>query len=359
MRFKYKAVTLVVPSALKAGICAGPERSVEAKMNRTLFLVAIGLLATAPGAVAQNTTALNAVRQNSVDSTTQTEDVGFRNDGFERMTVAVRVSGNGPYRFLVDTGADRTAVSRELAGKLKLPPGRTESLHTLGGVSGVQTANVSSLQLTRHQVKVGNAALLDRADMGADGILGVDSLRSQRVLFDFEAQTMSIVPSATRDAQADRDAIVVRARRNKGRLVISEARADSHRTAIILDTGAQVSIGNHALRRKLLGNRPVDPAQRLELLTVTGQRVAGEFVFIDKLEVDGLTIKKLGIVFADAHTFRALKLDRKPAMLLGMNAMRAFKRISIDFAAKKLRVVLPEESSLDTRIAAAERRARS
>ena len=41
-----------------------------------------------------------------------------------------------------------------------------------------------------------------------------------------------------------------------------------------------------------------------------------------------------------------LKLDRKPALLLGMNAIRAFKKVSIDFANRKFRVVLPEESSL-------------
>jgi hypothetical protein len=36
-----------------------------------------------------------------------------------------------------------------------------------------------------------------------------------------------------------------------------------------------------------------------------------------------------------------------------MNAMRAFKKVSIDFANKKLRVVLPEESMLDVKLAAA------
>jgi len=66
-----------------------------------------------------------------------------------------------------------------------------------------------------------------------------------------------------------------------------------------------------------------------------------------------VTIKNLAIVFADAHTFQKLKLDRRPALLLGMNAIRAFKKVSIDFASRKFRVVLPESSSLDIRMAAA------
>jgi len=36
-----------------------------------------------------------------------------------------------------------------------------------------------------------------------------------------------------------------------------------------------------------------------------------------------------------------------------MNAIRAFKKVSIDFASRKFRVVLPESSSLDIRMAAA------
>ena len=58
-------------------------------------------------------------------------------------------------------------------------------------------------------------------------------------------------------------------------------------------------------------------------------------------------------MFADAHTFDQLNLQSKPALLLGMNAIRAFKKVSIDFANRKFRVVLPEESRLDTRMAAA------
>ena len=61
----------------------------------------------------------------------------------------------------------------------------------------------------------------------------------------------------------------------------------------------------------------------------------------------GVTLKNLAIVFADAHTFKQLGFDKKPALLLGMNAMRSFKKVSIDFASRKLRVVVPEHSSLE------------
>ena len=50
---------------------------------------------------------------------------------------------------------------------------------------------------------------------------------------------------------------------------------------------------------------------------------------------------------------RSLELSKRPALLLGMNAIRAFKKVSIDFASKKFRVVLPESSEADVRLALA------
>ena len=70
-------------------------------------------------------------------------------------------------------------------------------------------------------------------------------------------------------------------------------------------------------------------------------------MFVQELEIGGLSLKNLAIVFTDAHTFKELNLDKKPALLLGMNAIRAFKKVSIDFANNKFRVVLPESSELD------------
>jgi predicted aspartyl protease len=325
-------------------------------MMRRLLVLSLAMLAAGSALHAQTrTTSLEAVSDRvEIDRTTQTEDIKFRDDGYDRMTVPVRVSGTGPYRFLVDTGADRTAISRDLARKLNLQRGDDASLHTLGGVSTVTTATVPSLQVTRTPVKVTDAALLDSTDMGADGILGVDSLRSQRILFDFEGQTMSIVPSRSRDVFDEPGSIVVRATRRNGRLVVTRARANNRAVTAVLDTGAQLTIGNWALRRELLG-RGLGNTRPIELRTVTGETLMGEYMMLDQLELGGVTFKDLAIVFADAHTFKKLDLYDRPALLLGMNAMRAFKKVSIDFANKKFRVILPEKTELDVRVAIAAR----
>ena len=143
-------------------------------MDRRLLLLTLALASS--GALAQTrTTELQTVgTPGVVDKATQTEDVRFRADYYERMTVPVRVSGTGPYRFLVDTGADRTAISRELAARLGLAAGEDAELHSIARQSIVQTATVPRLQLTRKEVKVTDAPLLTTENMGADGILGVE-----------------------------------------------------------------------------------------------------------------------------------------------------------------------------------------
>lgn len=322
-------------------------------MRHGLMAFAMAAAIAAPLSAQTATTSFDAVAGvPDVDKTTQTEEVRFKSRD-DRMTVPVRFSGVGPYQFLVDTGADRTAISHELVSKLNLATESGTQLHSLSGISSIKTARISDVLLTRSPEKSIDAAVLNGTYMGADGIVGVDLLRSQRVQFDFDKQTMSIVPAASPQFVRGPDAIVISARRKNGRLIVTDAIANEQPLTVVLDTGSQVSIGNRALRAKLLRNDVINVDHAIELESVTGEKILGEYMIVRKLEIGGINLTNLAIVFADAHTFKQLKLDDKPALLLGMNAIRAFKRVSIDFANKKFRVLLPEESALDVRFAAA------
>ncbi|HEY0241896.1 MAG TPA: retroviral-like aspartic protease family protein [Gemmatimonadaceae bacterium] len=329
---------------------------------RILPFVGVALLGTALPLAAQTLKLpVNAVRTevspirtqeyeavshpDQVDRTTQATDLRFKGDGYDRMTVPVRVGGHGPYRFLIDTGADRTAISSDLARQLQLGDRKETILHSVTGESHIVTANVPVLDITARQVRNVDAALLDSEHMGADGILGLDSLRSQRVLFDFRKQTLTIVPADTHVPE-DKDTIVVTARVKNGRLILSKAQAENIPLTLVVDTGAQISIGNMQLRNKLSRGGRVKRTGEVELLSVTGEKIMGEYTIVRELEVGGIKLKNMPIVFADSHAFRRLNLDDKPALLLGMNALRSFDRVSIDFQRKKLKVLLPETGAL-------------
>ncbi len=211
-----------------------------------------------------------------------------------------------------------------------------------------------TLQVSNNVISVVDAPALEASNIGADGMLGIDSLRSQRVLFDFKAKTMSITPSAKPLERLDGETIVVRARARHGRLIFSQAQIDGQKVTVIIDTGSQVTIGNIALQRSLMKRRTWAVPKAVTIESVTGEMLNARVSNVKKLELGGLRIDDLAVAFADAHIFKQLDLKNQPALLLGMNAMRAFDRISIDFESKKVRFVLPGTSMRQSiRLAAA------
>ncbi len=275
-----------------------------------------------------------------------TTQLAVKEDVDHRMTVPVRLGGSRPFRFLVDTGADRTSVSVEIARELGLVERPQATLHSATGQSLVRMAHLPELNMSRLAVRNINAPLLAAEDIGADGILGMDSLRSQKVVFDFARDTLTI-SSARAPTALEPGAIVVRARRREGRLVITNAMLDGEKVGVVLDTGAALSIGNAALRAKLAKKGVLTVLGPFTLLSVTGEPLIGELARVERLNIGGVRIERLNIVFAEAHTFGQLKLDRKPAMLLGMNALRGFEQVSINFADRRLSLVPPKKRRPD------------
>jgi predicted aspartyl protease len=136
-------------------------------------------------------------------------------------------------------------------------------------------------------------------------------------------------------------------------LILVDAVANDQTVTVVLDTGSDLCVGNEALRRRLEGHNLVNARQVVQLQSVTGGMISGDYMFVRKLRISGITLENLAVVFVDTHTFKQLKLDKTPALLLGMNAFRAFKKVSIDFANRQFRVVVPEHSELETRVAMA------
>ena len=105
-------------------------------------------------------------------------------DIYKRMTGPVRVQGEGPFPFVVDTGANQSVVSDEIAAKLGLKVGDPQPLN---GVAGVQmTPTVSaSLQFGARAAHDVTLSVLPAASIGGPGMLGLDQLDGARLTLDF------------------------------------------------------------------------------------------------------------------------------------------------------------------------------
>lgn len=261
-------------------------------------------------------------------------------DRIARMTVSVFVNDRGPFQFVVDTGATRTILSSALAARLALPAGKTAQVHDIAGINGVATAMVDRIRVGSRQVDNITAPLLSASDMGADGILGIDSLVDQQVVMDFSAETMTISPP--RRAVSEPDTIVVKARRRFGQLILADARVEGRRIYVIVDSGAEYSIGNSVLREWLLGRKRRPVAERIVLIGVTGRTLTADYIVAPMLKIGNITFKGVPIAFSDAHPFRQFGLEKEPAMLLGMDLLRSFGRVSLDFEQKRVRFTMKE-----------------
>lgn len=267
------------------------------------------------------------------------ETLQGQEDNSQRMTVDVAVEGNGPYRFLVDTGSQRTVVSTALARSLALVPGPNVTIVGMAGIDKVGTAKVDAIAVGKRALHGLTVPLLQDQHIGADGILGTDSLQDQRVLLDFTKNSISIGDSRELGGNSGYE-IVVRARKRSGRLIMTNARIDGVYVNVVIDTGSSHTVGNRALQRALRDNRE----GAMTLWSVTGHTLPADIGFAKELDIDRLRVNNVLIAYADAPAFRELKLDRTPAIFLGMREMRGMNRISIDFSTRRILFDLPSST---------------
>lgn len=258
-----------------------------------------------------------------------------------RMTVPVSVAGAGPYRFIIDTGAQRTVISRQLAAELNLPRGRRVGLTAMTGRTEVDTVLVPSLQVSPFGATRIEAPALEREHMGAPGILGIDTLQDHAVAIDFDEGVMKVARSKKRRhvARAARDEVVVVAKSLFGQLVVTDAMYGKTKIRVIVDTGTEVSMGNEPLRRLIARSKTAE--RDIELVSVLGDKLVAGYTQVPRVKLGTVEFENLPVAFSAAAPFEVWGLKDKPALLLGMDALRMFRQVHIDFANRELRLTMP------------------
>lgn len=268
------------------------------------------------------------------------EVLALEEDRNRRMTVPVRIDGSGPYDFMIDTGSQATAVTREINTQLGLRPAGTATLVGMASRRAVELVEVERLDIGSHTIAGFSAPVLEREHVGADGIVGLDSLQDFRVLLDFRDQTIALEDTrGKREASRRGFEIVVRARAKFGQLLITDAVVEGIRATVIIDTGAQTSLANNALRERIRTKR----ASEVTTTDVNGVDLIGQMSLMRTLSIEGLSLTNVPLTFADTPAFEALGLNDTPALSLGMQHLALFDRVAIDFANRRVLFDVPPD----------------
>lgn len=136
-----------------------------------------------------------------VETTSDSAAVSFdlAGRGGAAIVVPVHLNGHGPHQFVVDTGATLTCIDQALADSLQLPeqqgvPGIAAGV---GGSGNVRLVTVDSLQIGDTKAFDLTACVIDLGELqnvglDAEGLLGLNFLKSFRVTFDFDGRVLRL-----------------------------------------------------------------------------------------------------------------------------------------------------------------------
>jgi len=251
-----------------------------------------------------------------------------------RLTLPVEINGQTGYQFVVDTGADRTVLTPGLVERLALPRGPDVIVHGVSGSVTCPTARVAMLRTGDARISEAVLPVLPYDRVGADGLLGVDILEGRNVIMDFHKKQLEVRRSQPMESttRLPRE-VAVMADERFGRLTIADTRIAGARSLGFIDSGGGVSIGNMALARAIAARRrrPADVVQQARLLTAGGEMQLGEFRIVPSIVMGDLRITNIPMAFADLHIFDVWSLNNRPAALLGVDVLRLFARVELDF----------------------------
>lgn len=254
-------------------------------------------------------------------------------DRIGRVWAPVYLNGIGPFRLVLDTGANRSAITPPIAMRIGVPTmTRTARLLGVTGSAIVPMIQVNSIEVGDLLLDRRNVAVINEAFGGADGVLGADGLSDKRVFIDFLNDEIRIQHSRRRAERRGFTRIPVELRH--GHLLMFDVRVAGVRTKAMLDTGAQVTIGNESLREALAKRYRRGVMHSIVGVTLDVQE--GEAFEAPPVAIGDVNISGMRVTFGDFRIFEAWNLNGDPALLIGMDVIGLLDTLIIDYKHEEL-----------------------
>jgi predicted aspartyl protease len=252
-------------------------------------------------------------------------------DAAGRAVALISINGQGPFRFIIDTGANRSVLSQALATRLGLAPSGEGVVHSIDGAQSAMLVNVESLSFGALRLSRGDTPVLDGPMLdGEHGLLGVDGMAGRMLHVDFTKHCVEIYESTTQMPMHGWKSAPARMR--FGSLLMVPGEIMGVHVNVLIDTGSDISLANRNFRDALRGiaagtieyhnghaftfGRPI----------VLEQTVWTPSLRLGRAVVDGVTA-----YIGDFHIFDFWGLQDEPTMLIGMDVLARSREMAIDY----------------------------
>lgn len=273
-----------------------------------------------------------------------------RTDRLGRVVAPVMINGQGPFRFIVDTGANRSALSDALAAHLGLAPNGTDNVHSVHGVSVAPIVNVSQIRYGDVSLNAEAVPMLSGGVLaGEQGLLGVDGMSGRRLRMDFERNCIEIVRSD--QARRLRGWSTIRGDMRFGHLVVVRGSINGIRVHLLLDTGSDSSLANVALRDAMNARLRRRRHAEQTIAYTAGQTVVLEnAILVPRMMMGELEVRNVTAYVGDFHIFQLWGLTREPTLLLGMDVLSQARGLAIDYGRGTVHLRIRDHLRLETRL---------
>ena len=255
----------------------------------------------------------------------------IRKDTAGRPVALVNINGQGPFRFVLDTGANRSVLSRALAARLGLVTSGESVVHSIDGSEVAGLVSLESLSFGSLNLSQGDTPVLDSPMLdGEQGLLGVDGMSGRLLHIDFAKRCVAIYASA---AQMSMEGwLSAPAQMRFGTMLLVEGEIAGVRVNVLIDTGSDISLANEKFQDSL---RSV-AARTIEYhggraFTFGRPIVLDQSVWTPALRLGRTLVNGVTAYIGNFHIFDVWGLQDEPTVLIGMDVLARSREMAIDY----------------------------
>lgn len=257
----------------------------------------------------------------------------------------VEVNGEGPFEFILDTGAGTSLLSSELGQKLGVKIIGSKEGQSAGGAVSVSLAKVSSLAVASAKLDSVDVGLVDLSHIGKtvgakiDGDLGYNFLRHFRITLDYRKNEIRLDDPKRFELAGQSSAVTEVAMRLASPakpLILVDIYANGRGPfQFAIDTGTSTTAITPELAKELgVASPPVGAA------TTGGAHVDVTAGVLQSFQVGGARIDNLTVVVADFFAMLSNALGARLDGIVGYNFLRNYK-VALDYPNETLSLFTP------------------